>query len=85
MEEGKTAAISRLQPPPQVLPTVDRMNSLIGDDLFEDLCRAFPTDRSQHQKTTVEPGRKEMPKIQVQCFKIWLAPAQTQQIGAHTH
>ena len=42
----------------QVVPALDLVHRLVGDDLVEDGRRRLPVDAAQHQEAAVEPGRQ---------------------------
>ena len=64
VEEGEAAAILR-QPPPQIVPAVDRMHRLVVDQLLEHDRGRAPVDALEHQETAVEPGAEQVQEIGV--------------------
>src|SRR5437879_13656486 len=85
MKEGIAAAIRRLEPAAQIVPTLDGVDRFILDDLLEDVGGGVPVDRSQHEKTPVEPGRKQMDEIVVDWLQLGMGGDQRQQHLAHAH
>src|SRR5216683_3364023 len=55
MEEGEAAPIG-CKPPPQIVPALDLMHRLIGDQLLQHRRRGLPVDPPHLEKTAVEPG-----------------------------
>src|SRR5207237_1010394 len=85
MKEGVATAILRLEPVAEVVPTLDGMNRFILDDLLKDAGGGVPIDRSQHEKTSVEPGRKQMDEVIIDWLQLGMGRDQRQQHLAHAH
>ena len=63
MEIGEIAAIV-VETVLQVVPALDRMDRLVGDQLLEQRAgRGVPGDPAQLEKVNVEPGREQTPEI----------------------
>src|SRR4029077_16167599 len=86
VEEGVAATVWRIDAPPQIIPTPDFVYSLVPDNLFEHDCWRRPVDMAQHQKTTIEPRRKQVDKVSVDRSKIVATMVQRiHQLLAHAH
>src|ERR1043166_1820096 len=55
MKGGKAAPVGWLQPPAQLLPSLDLMNGLVANDLLEHGGRGRPIDAANNQKAAIEP------------------------------
>ena len=67
MEEGEAAAIRR-QSAAQILPALDFMHRLIGDEFFQNGRRRLPVDPADFEETAIEPGSEEVFEIGIQQF-----------------
>ncbi len=85
VKEGKEPAVHRVQTAAQIIPTVDGMDRLIGDDLFQNIRRAFPSDGAQHQKAPVEPALQKVSQIKVDQRQIGIGLGKAQKIMTHGH
>ena len=95
MEEGEAAPVLRFDAPAQVVPPGDLVDSLVADDLLEDMGGRRPVDRAQHQEAAVEPGREQVLEIAVEAVSrldqgMILSggaefPPQRHQVLAHPH
>ncbi len=87
MEEGKATAIGRIEPAAQIIPTLDLVHGLVGDDLFQDRGRRLPVDPAHDQKTAVEPGIEQVLEVAVDLRQrrgqFLVAPGLAQQVAAH--
>ncbi len=63
VEIGKASAIRRLDPAAQLVPAVDLMHRLVGNDLLQNGGRRGPVDRPQHKEPAIEPRAQEMLKV----------------------
>ena len=66
MEEGEAAAVVGIEPPAQVVPALDLVHRLVGDDLVEDGGGRVPVDAAQHQEAAVEPGGQQVAQVAVE-------------------
>ena len=62
MEKGKAAAI-RFEPVLEVGPPLDFVHGLVGDQLFQERRRRFPTDPLQFEKADIEPVGEQLAEI----------------------
>jgi|GEM_PF-5257273 len=85
MEEGKAAAVSRIEAAAQVIPTLDLMHRFVGDDLLEDRGGRLPVDAAQHQEAPVEPGIKEMAQVDIDHIQRGVLWEHAQQVSPHGH
>jgi hypothetical protein len=83
VEEGEAAPVGGLQAPSQIVPAVNGVHGFIFNDLFKDVGRAFPIDRSEHEEPSVEPACKQVAKVDVERLQGVVLPAEAQEIGAH--
>ena len=60
MEEGEAAPVGGIEAAAQVVPALDLVHRLVGDDLLQDRRRRLPVDAAQHQEAAVEPGLQQV-------------------------
>ena len=64
-KKAKQRRSAGIEPAAQVVPALDLVHRLVGDDLVEDGRRRLPVDAAQHQEAAVEPGRQQMHQIAI--------------------
>ena len=77
MEEGKAAPI-RIEPVLEVAPRADRMDRLVGDELFQQRGRRAPVDAHEVEEGHVEPGAQQRAQVLAQRLGRRIAAAQRQ-------
>ena len=68
MEKSEAAAI-RGQSAAQILPALDFVHGLVGDEFFQNGGWGLPVDPAQFEEAAVEPGGEEMFEVGIQQFK----------------
>ena len=63
MEEREAAPVWRLQAKAQVIPTRDRVDGLVADDLLQNMRRGGPVDPLQGEEAAVEPRAEQMLEV----------------------
>ena len=71
MEEGEAAAVGR-KAAPQIVPALDLVHRLIGDQLLQHRGRRLPVDPPQFEKAAVEPGGEQMLEVGVEQLQFRL-------------
>ena len=86
MKERKAATVWRIDAAAQIVPAADFVDRLVADDFFQHDRRRRPVDTAQHEKATIEPGRKQMHEIGIDGGKV-LVPVieRVHQLFAHAH
>ena len=78
MEECEAAAVGR-KPPPQIVPALDLVHRLIGDQLLQHRGRRLPVDPPQFEKAAVEPRGEQMLEVGVEQLQFRFARAAVRQ------
>ena len=65
MEERKAAPVGGIEAAAQIVPALDLVHRLVGDDLLQDRRRRLPVDAAQHQEAAVEPRRQQMHQVAI--------------------
>src|SRR5690606_11126658 len=85
MEENVAAPVLWAEPPAQIIPIEDLVDSFILDDLLQYRGGRIPVDVFQNQEATIEPGGKQMGEIGIQRCQLWVLLEQSQQIREPPH
>ncbi len=82
MEECEAAAVGR-KTPPQIIPALDLMHRLVGNQLFQHRRRRLPVDPPQLEKAAVEPGGEEMLEIGIEQLQLRLVVQMGGDLASH--
>ena len=78
MKERKAAPVGGLDAAAQLVPAVDLVHRLVGDDLFQHDGGGSPIHPLHHEESPVEPSNQQVAKIGLEWAQIGPLPDHVQ-------